>query len=416
MMMLRATIPLSLTILVSPEVEVLLGNGMGMVGWFFPLSLVFVAALHLLTLHAYDDIYGGRYGPGNEHVFLTTTFGHWLPLVTSLSSRAVFMVCGATISLVTAGFVFNEVFVHWFPNFAFAFLLLALVVALQLAGRRWALRIQCFLVFFIMILVAIMAAAGFSEFSGSSPVGEMPFQGRGLLLPLVMVVGVEFAYVGYDGMKDGLPRVAPIAKILMGVVFFFILWGIVMPLFVDPARLAQSFNPQMIVARQVLGQPGRLIMGAALIAGAAALVNGLLLVLHSQLAELLPVSWTAGHPGQKKWLSALGVVALATAPAVMMATGMAGEEMIDVYARVALVFWLLHYSLIHFAVVRRGARRQWHHLLAGLFLAGAGVVLGWTDPEPFVFLKSVVMMVLCVGAISLFIMRVTKKLMQGGLL
>ncbi len=410
----RLTIPLAMTILVSPEVQVLLGNGMGLVGWFFPICLVLVAVLHTLTVRAYSAIYRGRYRGDNELAFLTGHFGHWLPLTTSLASRLLFMVCAATVGLVTAGFVFNEVFVYWFANFGFAFLLLALIVLIQLAGRAWALRAQTFLVCFVMTMLALLAVAGFSKFS-PTPAGQaISFQGRGLLFPFLMVVGVEFAFLGGRGDKEALPTFSSLSKGFGAALLLMVLWGVVLLLFVEPARLAGSYSPHMIGARLVLGQPGRLLMGAALIAGAAALVNGLLLVLHGQLGQLLPVAVLAATTGRQKWLAALGIVVLAAAPGLMMAMGMAGEEGIDLYIRVALAIWLGHYSLVHFAVYGQASARHWPHLLAGILLLGAGLALGWTESQPFVFLKSVGMIMLAAGAVSLIIMKVGKRLTLGG--
>lgn len=406
----RWTIALSMTIVVSPEVQVVLGNGMGMVGWLFPLSLALVAILHLFTLQVYGDIYGGRYRQDNEYAFLSAAFGPWLPLFTSLASRFVFMVCVATISLVTAGYVFNEVFVYWFANFAFAFLLLGLVLVLHLAGRSWALKVQNILVIVVLAVVAVLVASALPTATPLPAGGGIDFQVRGLLLPFFMIVGFECAFLG----RDGRPKVGLLVKVFGGLLLLFVLWGGVMSQVVEPSRLARSFNPQMLVAHQVLGQPGRYLMGVAVIAGSAALVNGLFLVLRRQVAEHVPASWLATASGNQKWLAAFGVLALAAAPALMMATGMAGEELIDVYGRAALVFWLLQYSLVHLALVVRRAERPWLHLSAGLLLIGAVVALGCTDPQPFVFLKSLAMIVLALGPLSLLMSRVSKKITQGG--
>ncbi|MEN8256400.1 MAG: hypothetical protein ABFS09_00905 [Thermodesulfobacteriota bacterium] len=46
----RAPTPLLMTLLVSSETEVLLGNGMAMVDWLFLLSIVLVVTFHILTL------------------------------------------------------------------------------------------------------------------------------------------------------------------------------------------------------------------------------------------------------------------------------------------------------------------------------------------------------------------------------
>ena len=411
----RPALALSMSILVSSEVQVLLGNGMGMVGWFFPLCLLAVVALHLLTLQAYHDIYGGVFEQSTELGFLSSVFGRWLPLLSSLASRVVFMVCAATISLVTAGFVFNEVFVYWFANFGFAFLMLGLVLLVQLAGRQWVLRAQTFLVLLALVLVAVLVVIGLGK-GGTFSVQEFQFQGRGVLLPFFMVVGVEFYYLAgrSKDIVQNQMKIQPLVLILISVLVLYSLWGIVMSFVVDPAKLARSFNPQMLSARHILGQPGRLIMGAALLAGGAALVNGLFYIVRVQLSELLPFSRASANTSRKKLWTSVGVIALAAVPALMMVSGMAGEEVIDVYVRVALVCWLVHYGLIHFAMFFKSQQRKGPHLGVGIIFLGASIALGWTDPEPIVFLKSLAMIVLSVGAISLFIIYFRKKLTHGG--
>ncbi len=410
----RTSIPLAMTLLVSPEMHVMLGNGMGMAGWFFPLAFGFVAALHLLSLHAYDDIYHGRAGSGStEYTFLNTVLGPWLPLVTGLGSRAVFFGSAATVALVTAGFVFNEVFVYWFANFGFAFLLVATLLVIQLVGQRFAILVQNILISVVLALLVVLIFAGITHLPSPLVEGEIAFQGRGLVLPFLMVVGVEFAFLGHAEGQDGQPKLSSLVWALLAVLMVFVLWGLMMASFVDPERLAQSFNPHMLAARKVLGQPGRLIMGAALIAGVAALVNGLLLILRSQLAELLPATLSGGAR-KKHWWNKLGIFLLAGIPAMMMASGMAGEERIDVFIRVALVLWLLHYSLVHLVFAITVRKRKWRHYITGGILTLAALFLGWTDAEPLIFLKSFVMIVLFAGAVGLIIIQMN-KIIQGGL-
>ena len=42
----------------------------------------------------------------------------------------------ATSLVVTSGFVFNEVFVYWFPNFLFAFILLGIIFMINIFGEK----------------------------------------------------------------------------------------------------------------------------------------------------------------------------------------------------------------------------------------------------------------------------------------
>ncbi|NIN66172.1 MAG: hypothetical protein GTO63_16055, partial [Anaerolineae bacterium] len=67
-----------------------------------------------------------------------------------LCARVAFTICAATGILVVAGYVFNEVFVYWFPNLGFSFLLLGFLLVLNLLGRTISLVAQ---VIFIAVAV-----------------------------------------------------------------------------------------------------------------------------------------------------------------------------------------------------------------------------------------------------------------------
>ena len=62
---------------------------------------------------------------------LLTQFGPFVANFITLLARLPLLFFLPVSILVAAGFVFNEVFVHWFPNFGFAGLLLLLVILLQ---------------------------------------------------------------------------------------------------------------------------------------------------------------------------------------------------------------------------------------------------------------------------------------------
>jgi hypothetical protein len=57
-------------------------------------------------------------------------------VIFSIVSRVLAAVFLATATLVASGFVFNEVFAQHFPNFAFAFLMLGTLLAINLYSRK----------------------------------------------------------------------------------------------------------------------------------------------------------------------------------------------------------------------------------------------------------------------------------------
>ena len=97
-------------------------------------GLLVAGGLHVLTAHTY-----GRLGlhPAvreGESQILRATFGPLVATVLPLCARVIYTVSAATGILAIAGYVFNEVFVYWFPNLGFSFCLLGMVVGLNLGG------------------------------------------------------------------------------------------------------------------------------------------------------------------------------------------------------------------------------------------------------------------------------------------
>ena len=68
--------------------------------------------------------------------------GHRNAAIILICGKLPFAVCASAGLVVSAGFVFNEVFVYWFPNFAFASLLLVSITLLNIFGKKPALVTQ----------------------------------------------------------------------------------------------------------------------------------------------------------------------------------------------------------------------------------------------------------------------------------
>ncbi|MCI5147360.1 MAG: hypothetical protein D3923_17980 [Candidatus Electrothrix sp. AR3] len=117
----------------SPESLALAGNIAGQVGWTaLPLLLLISLCFAAPQLPSTSPFI--LYKKSAIQIIGTNglTLAACLPLV----------ILSATALLVTAGYTFNEVFLYWFPNFGFAFLLLSLLTFLQLLSERIILSVQ----------------------------------------------------------------------------------------------------------------------------------------------------------------------------------------------------------------------------------------------------------------------------------
>jgi amino acid transporter len=391
-------------LMVSPEALRLQGNFAGLNGLFFVLPLAAAVGLHGLHAHA---VTAG--GPADEIELLTDSFGAFAGALLLLMARPAVALCLATATLVTSGFIFNETFVYWFPNFAFAAILLVFVTAINLAGPRVAAIAQ--LVFLLTALGGLLGLCAIGWWvPATAPVTMLEpglttgltIDRDGLLLALPAFIGYELLlYTGASSEPRDMSRSMTLGLLIAGCVF--LLWNSITLMVVPAERLAQSDIPHIVSARAMAGQTGRLIMGIVGIAGSCAAVLLLFQAvarMGAQMARrgLLPP--LLGRNESRPWI---GLVGLAAATGISMAMGFAGSAYLDIALRAGLLLWLLFYGSLHLArgLQRRkaGASSLFAMMMCAVLL-GAVALLAAQDPERDVLLKVMVVMVILATAFA----------------
>ena len=351
----------ALGVMLSPDSLILLGNTLGSEGAAVVGSLLVAGSLHVLTALTYGKI--GFYQPASDGEIrvLRAALGPLPATVLPLCARVVYTVCAATGILAIAGYVFNEVFVYWFPNLGFSFCLLGIVVGLNLAGPRVATLAQVSFVALALGGILCLSAIGLlgpgpvpSVLEATVPAFSVTWWG--LLAALPLFLGFELALFSTPpaaGVIMSPGRLMALSIILAGLVWC--IWGLVSVRFVTPVRLADSTVPHMLTARAIFGHSGRVMMGIVVLAGTCATVNALLGAGSRMLAGMATQGFLPAWLGSCQARPALLLLALG--PAMMMAMGMAGEPETEVYTRAGVLLWLLHYAAIHLAVLV-GPRRR----------------------------------------------------------
>ena len=186
----------------------------------------------------------------------------------------------------------------------------------------------------------------------------------------------------------------------------FLAAGLVALHTVAAVRLAESTLPHMLVAREIAGQPGRMLMGGAVIAGVAGAVNGLFLMTGRSLADLashglLPA--VAGQPVMMRIYPVLFAVLIG----VCLMTGLAGHEILDDLIEAGLLLWLAHVAGLCFAVGRIAARSDLPAPLPPFLASGLGLlVLSFCLCLAFTHDQALVIISFC-GAILAFALLLT---------
>jgi amino acid transporter len=345
-----ALLPLSLAAcwMLAPESLVLLGNGVGHNG-LLDLPIITMAALFIaLCLKLLSNETLPR-GAGRNVAILEQGLGSVTAITTSICGRLPIVLLAATALLVTSGYTFNEVFVYWFPNFGFAFLLLAIILGFNLIPERYALYVQACLVSAAFIGIMILALTGLFSAGNTPP----EFTNQPITFSSLSAFSMLLLFLGFETMPAGEKPISG-KTIFIGfslIILLFILWTVVSMRFVPLHRLAESTIPYATTARKIMGDPGRMIMGMVIICGSCAAVNGLFIITRRTLTALAVTKNIPGFPALT-WQGRLLPVLLACAIGIMMMTGLAGHAVLEIYLRAALLLWLLHNSVLCLAASR----------------------------------------------------------------
>lgn len=357
---------LALSWMLSPDALILQGNGAGLYEntFYFVLTVGFLLAVGCISLFQHQAL--GTYA-GNTFSCLTETTGIFPATTLILATRASLVLFLPTGILVTAGFTFNEIFLYWFPNFGFSFILLFFVLMLHLAGRKTALAIQPLLIGTAFSGLLFLSLYGLTDHPLSNP--EQPELSLSNILSIP--AGALLLFLGFDFKSNRYPLSNNPGKqlkpqlhrqnsqrgrnyVFLAPVFgyvLFMLWTRVSLDNVEAAKLSTSTIPYLFVARETLGQTGRVIIGVTIISGTLACVNGLFLQTNNTLIELssilfhrfsiIPSVRTRIYP-----------IVFAVLIGVFMMTGMAGSEKLEIYIRGSLLLWLFLVLMHCFAVAR----------------------------------------------------------------
>ena len=339
-----------------PDRLQLLGNSSGASGSFLFFTLMLGIVVCASTVRSYGMLISDFSHPGGEIQELKKILGARTAASVSIGGILPFAVCASAGILVSAGFAFNEVFVYWFPNFAFAYLLLAAVLLVNIRGRD-AVRIsQAVSVAVAGVgMIVLTVAAVFAPPVVKNPLAGAPaFQYRSLVDGLVLLIGFDMAlYAGHDS-RQGAGRVTGAMMVtVLGSGLLLALWGLGSMLQVPASKLISSTVPHMVAARTVLGQTGRIIMGCVVVFGVFGAVNALFYTVGRMAGALTEFGDHSADRNTKKRAVTAAVVLAASATALLMAMGMAGEPKLEAFIRAGMVLWLMRLSVVNASAVVR---------------------------------------------------------------
>lgn len=341
---------LALCWILSPDALIMFTKSAGRSGEMFFAPLVIGVLLSALAVHY---IHHPAIATSSNNSF-TKLAGETAPLpamTAIIAGRLSPVLMLPTGMLVTSGYTFNETFVYWFPNFAFSFLLLGFILALHLAGKQFAIATQPFFIGLTICCLVVLCLAGLFSDQLLQPIEDQPESNPvSYLSQIFMVLLLFLGYDIFDIRTISAQRNSLFYTLLIGLTIL-LPWGFVCLKHLPKIILAESTIPNIIVAREILGQSGRIIMGLAIISGTCGMVNGLFLLAGHSMQQV--ANYILGDSIEKSVLSErIWPVIFTLAIGIFLALGLAGTEKLETFIFGALLLWLLLIGMYFFAAVK----------------------------------------------------------------
>jgi amino acid transporter len=415
---------LGMGLILSPLNFAALGNAAGLTGSHFPIVLLSVLAVHLLTAHSYQAFFFDGPREERETSQAPSKIDPFLALL--LGSRLSLAISALPLILVSAGFIFNELFLYWFPNFGFAYGMLILLLLLNLLGEKTVLRTQIIFVGSALVGMWLISTIGLwsAIFSPEAVKHASPEAGPafpGIAAALLLFIGFDLAEL--DRSRRGRTfsgRPLRMATVLLLSGLSFLLWGIVSLLHVPAASLVETTVAHIVAARNILGEPGARIMGVVVLAGAGAAVNALFFSIPRLLAGLPDSENKSDSATQAKKPKAVFLILLAGVIALVMGLGLAGESELEVALKAALLLWLSQNACVHLLVLLRNRQDRTRTSfsrtapLTGLvLLTGALVGILLTENQPLLLISLLLAFLLISWFLSLIFIIIHSRSRTG---
>lgn len=348
---------LAMGFMVSPLSMPVVGNSAGVLGYGLLWVLPVAALLNFFTVNRYFTFLL----PEPESRPKAT--GAWLQTILAvlrISAFLPFCVAASTLILAAAGYVFNEIFVRWFPNLLFSVCFLVFILAANIIGNRFSRHIQNFSVILFSGSMLLLIAIGLFTmdkplFGNIDAPGILSFEARSIFMLFWIFMAAELAV--YHEKQNENPQSGPsfITVAFAAAFTVFWLWSIISIASAPSQALAESTGPQNMAAHFIAGDSGRRIMGVAILAGSFAGVNTLLLGTGAVLNTLISPAIRKFRLSEKLTDSKTFVVILSLLILAMLLGGMAGKEITFTVKRGAFYIWLITYAGFNLHLLRHQA-------------------------------------------------------------
>ncbi|MDR3248025.1 MAG: APC family permease [Treponema sp.] len=342
-----------------------LGQGMGLAGRWFVLSIFIVSVLNFFVTLSFSELHSLM--PNIEGGVGQYTKVGMGPVVSMISNGCAYIVVNLlapSVELAMCGMVTHEVFLPMIPAPVISIGFTLILTAVNYLGIDIFSKVQNFAVALLILSLAALGLISFFNLGTGQVISNIPQTppplasfGGGLSLAALafwLFIGVEFVIPISKSLKN--PKRDVPLSMMLGVLMLFVIQSILgtgMTHYVSYEELASVELPHMLFAERLLGQPGLIWMGIITILAGVSTANTVMSSIPRIISgmarnDMAPAFFMKKNRFQ---VPVAGLVMVTASILLLVGTGFTQSSGLVNILLAASCFWLTSYILVSMTVL-----------------------------------------------------------------
>lgn len=362
---LGSAVSVCVGLIVATSCLLLLGQGMGLAGPGFVISLAIVLFLNIMLSLTFGELHAIMPNvEGGLGQYTLAGLGPVASVVSNLSAYVITMILASSVEMAMCGMVINQIFLPMIPAPILSVILLSILFLVNYMGVDIFAKVQNIVVVSLIGSLVLLGIISFFNL-GTGHVITAAEQTAPVVtgisgyislaaLAFWLFIGIEFVIPMAKDLKNA-KRDVTLAMVL-GIVMLFVvqaMLGVGMTHYVTLEALASSPMPHMLFAENLLGQFGVYWMGIVTLLAAISTANTVLGSVSKILAgmaqdDMMPKVFNKKN---KHNVAVAGLALIFGGILVMLITGFTQSSGLATILLAGTCFWLTSYILVNVSVL-----------------------------------------------------------------
>ena len=362
---LGSAVSVCVGLIVATSCLLLLGQGMGLAGSDFVISLAIVLFLNIMLALSFGELHAIMPNvEGGLGQYTLAGLGPVASIISNLSAYVITMIFASSVEMAMCGMVINQIFLTMIPAPVISVTLLGLLFIVNYKGVDIFAKVQNIVVVLLIGSLTLLGIISFFNLGTGTVITAAEqtapvvtgFSGIISLSALAfwLFIGIEFVIPIAKDLKN--PKRDVTLSMILGIVMLFVvqaMLGVGMTHYVTLEALTSSAMPHMLFAENLLGQFGVYWMGIVTLLAGISTANTVLgsvgKILSGMASDnMMPKIFEKKN---KNGIPVAGLALIFIGNVILLATGLTQSSTLATMLLAGTCFWLTSYILVNISVL-----------------------------------------------------------------